>query len=98
LDAIWVSGKLELHFLAGLKIRDAFGWNLHTSARFGIASHTRLPLPRAKDSKTPDLDLIPAAQSARHTVKNGFDDQPRVLSRRFHDARDFFDQLSLGHY
>ena len=86
-----------LQFFAGLERSNPFGRNFHACARFRITPHTRLPLARAEASKTPDFDLIPTAKSANHTGQNSLDDHLRVFLRHFHSARDFFDQLSLGH-
>src|SRR5665213_3332683 len=63
-----------LHFLTGLEIRNALGRNFHARARFRITPNARLPSARAEASKTPDLDLIPAAYSPHHTVENSLDD------------------------
>src|SRR5262245_43285890 len=86
-----------LQLLAGLEVRNTFGRHVHARAGLGVASYARLPLPCPKAAESADFDLVPAAQRAHDTIKNGLDNHFRILARHFDYARDFFNQFSLGH-
>src|SRR5512142_1324075 len=86
-----------LQLFARLEVRHLLGRHVHLVTRLRIASLAWLTLPQPEAAEAAKLDLLAAVQGVDNRLEHRVDDQLRVLLGEVRHARNFFDELRLGH-
>jgi hypothetical protein len=89
--------KIFFKFLARLKIRDAFGWNVHGFSGFRVAATTRASLAGSETSKPTQFNFFTFVKRADYGVKDGFDYHFSVALVQLSRASHFLHKFCLSH-
>src|SRR4051812_39417946 len=83
--------------LARLEVRHFLRRHVHLVAGFRVAALSRLALAQPETAEPAQLHFLAAVQRLDDAPEHGVDDYLGVLLREIGHARNFLDELRLGH-